>query len=188
MVIDALYKKYFQKSKIFIYPLLGIKRGTSVVPSETYLAWNDKVNSEDMKLVCIYETRTDLEYLQFEKNVLLKHNRLDDYVKVDDKKLVVIFNFSDISDDWNNFLNGKYSKISIGTKRRILEFFDKKSGNYAYVESYLFPEKHFETYAKILGVDVNMLISVGELCDKPDLDKENLLIEVADLENIKIIQ
>ena len=102
--------------------------------------------------------------------------------------LKVIFNFSDISDDWNNFLNGKYSKISIGTKRRILEFFDKKSGNYAYVESYLFPEKHFETYARILGVDVNMLISVGELCDKPDLDKENLLIEVADLENIKIIQ
>jgi hypothetical protein len=188
MVIDALYKKYFQKSKIFIYPLLDIKRGTSVVPSETYLAWNDKVNSEDMKLVCIYQTRTDFEYVQFEKKVLLKHNRLHDYIKVNNDKLVVIFNFSDINDDWMYFLNGEYSKINISTKRKILDFFDKKSGNYAYVESYLFPEKHFETYAKILGVDVNMLISVGELCDKPDLYKEKLLIEVADLENIKIIQ
>ena len=188
MVIDALYKKYFQKSKIFLYPILGIKRGTSVVPTETYVSWNDKVNSEDMKLVCIYQTRTDLDYLQFEKNVLLKHNRLEDYVKIDDDKLVIIFNFSDISDDWHNFLNGKYSKISIATKRKILEFFDKKSGNYAYVESYLFPEKHFETYAKILGVDTEILKSVGELCDKPDLEKEKLLIEVADLENIKIIQ
>lgn len=188
MVIDALYKKYFQKSKIFLYPILGIKRGTSVVPSETYVAWNDKVNSEDMKLVCIYETRSDLEYKQFEKNVLLKHNRIHDYIKVDNNKLVIIFNFSDISDDWMHFLNGKYSKMTISTKRKILEFFDKKSGNYAYVESYLFPEKHFETYAKILGADVNMIIAVGELCDKPDLNKEKLLIEVADLENIKIIQ
>jgi hypothetical protein len=51
----------------------------------------------------------------------------------------------------------------------------------------LFPEKHYETYAKILGVDIAMLKSVGELCDKPNLEKENLLIEVADLENIKII-
>lgn len=188
MVIDALYRKYFQKSKIFLYPLLGIKRGTSVVPSETYVAWNKKVNSEDMKLVCIYYTRTDNEYLQFEKNVLLKHNRLVDFVKVDEEKLVITFNFSDLSDDWSYFLEGKYSKMNLNTKRKILEFFDKKSGNYAYVESYLFPEKHFETYAKILGVDAEMLRSVGELCNKPDLDKEKLLIEVADLENIKIIQ
>jgi len=188
MVIDALYRKYFQKSKIFLYPLLEIKRGTSVVPKETYVCWNNTVNSEDMKLVCVYYPRTDSEYLQFEKNILLKHNRLVDLVKVDDETLVVTFNFSDLSDDWFNFLNGKYSKIDIKTKSKILNFFDKKSGNYAYVESYLFPEKHFQTYAKILGVDIEMLKSVGELCDKPDLEKEKLLIEVADLENIKIIK
>lgn len=188
MVIDALYRKYFQKSKIFLYPLLGIKRGTSVVPKETYVCWNNTVHSEDMKLVCVYHSRTDQEYLQFEKNVILKHNRLIDLVKADDNTLVVTFNFSDLSSDWMYFLNGKYSKIDINTKRKILDFFDKKSGNYAYVESYLFPEKHYETYARILEVDVAMLKSVGELCDKPDLDKEKLLIEVADLENIKIIQ
>ena len=69
MVINALYKKYFQKSKIFLYPLLDIKRGTSVVPSETYLSWNDTINSEDMKLICTYHFRTDDEYTKFEKNV-----------------------------------------------------------------------------------------------------------------------
>ena len=188
MVIDALYRKYFQKSKIFLYPLLGIKRGTSVVPSETYVSWNNNVNSEDMKLVCVYSIRTDGEFLQFEKNILLKHNRVHDFVKIDDDKLVITFNFSDLNDDWSCFLEGKYSKMNMNTKRKILDFFDKKSGNYAYVESYLFPEKHFETYARILGVDVEMLKSVGELCNKPDLEKEKLLIEVADLENIKIIQ
>ena len=55
MVIDALYTKYFQKSKIFLYPLLEIKRGTFIVPNETYISWNDKINSEDMQLICIYK-------------------------------------------------------------------------------------------------------------------------------------
>jgi hypothetical protein len=185
MVIDALYRKYFQKSKIFLYPLLDIKRGTSVVPKDTYLSWNDTINSEDMKLVCVYYVRTDQEYLQFEKNVLLKHNRLIDLVKVDDETLVVTFNFSDLSNDWINFLNGKYSKMNTKIKSKILNFFDKKSGNYAYVESYLYPEKHFQTYANLLNVDVEMLKSVGELCNKPDLEKESLLLEVADLKILK---
>jgi hypothetical protein len=51
----------------------------------------------------------------------------------------------------------------------------------------LYPEIHFKDYARILNVDVELLESVGELCDKPDLDKEMLLIEVADLKNIEII-
>jgi hypothetical protein len=187
MALNSVYKKYFQKSKVFLYPILGIKRGVSVVPIETYISWNGYYNSEDMKLICVYDVRLDDEYKNFEKNVLLNHNRLSDYVKVDNQ-LVLTFDLSDLSDDWFNFLNGKYSKIDIKTKSKILNFFDKKSGNYAYVESYLFPEKHFQTYAKILGVDIEMLKSVGELCDKPDLEKEKLLIEVADLENIKIIK
>lgn len=185
MVIDALYRKYFQKSKIFIYPLLDIKRGTSVVPIETYLSWNESLSAEDMKLVCLYHSRADQEYTHFEKNILFKHNRLCDSIKIEDAKTIVTFDFSDLNDDWQKFIEGKYSKMNIKTKRKILDFFDKRSGNYAYVESYLFPEKHFETYAKILNVDVEMLIGVGELCDKPNLEKENLLLEVANLENIE---
>jgi hypothetical protein len=34
-------------------------------------------------------------------------------------------------------------------------------------------------------VNVELLKEVGELCDKPDLNKENLVLEVADLENIE---
>lgn len=188
MVIDALYKKYFQKSKIFIYPLLDIKRGTSVVPSETYLCYNESINSEDMKLVCVYHSRDDQEYLNFEKNVLFKHNRLDDYIKVSENKLIVIFDFSDLTIDWDLFVKGRYSEMDVKIKRKILNFFDKNSGNYAYVESYLFPEKHFKNYARLLNVEESLLKSVGELCSKPDLEKEMLKVEVANLENIKINQ
>jgi hypothetical protein len=187
MVINTLYSKYFQKSKIFLYPLLGIKRGTSVIPDETYLSWNSKYNPEDMKLVCVYKTRTDSEYINFENNFLLKHNRLYDYVKTNDSNSVFIFDFSDYSNDWKCFLNGKYSKLDNKTKNKILDFFEKNSGNYVYVHSFLYPNKWFERYAELLAVDVDLLKEVGELCDKPNFDKENLLIEVANLENLKIL-
>ena len=187
MKVTTLYRKYFQKSKVFLYPLLDIKRGTSIIPSETYLAWNDTVNPEDAKFVCLYPIRTDAEYLHFEKHVLLKHTRLHEFVKVDSQNLIVIFDFSDIKEDWLHFINGRYSQLSEKIKRKILNFFDRNSGNYMYVEGYLYPNIHFEDYAKILDIEVEFLISVGELCDKPDLEKEKLLIIVADLHSTKIL-
>jgi hypothetical protein len=187
MAINALYRKYFQKSKIFIYPLLGIKRGGPATPLETYLAWGDNYTTEDKKLVCVYENRQDIEYLKFEKEVLLKNNRLTDYIRVNDKTSVFIFDFSDLNENWYHIVDGKYSKVNLNLKRNILEYFDKFSGNYIYINSYLFPEKWFERYAEILNVPSTLLIEVGELCDKPDLEKENLQISVANLQKLEIL-
>ena len=55
------------------------------------------------------------------------------------------------------------------------------------MESYLFPEKYFNMYANLLGTSEDFLKSVGELCSKPDLEKENLVAEVINLENKKIL-
>jgi hypothetical protein len=183
MVINALYKKYFQKSKILIYPLLDIKRGTQTVPSETYISWHDVHVPEDKKLICVYETN-ESDYIEFEKNILLKHTRLCNYNKVSSKQSVFIFDFSDLGGDWNHLINGRYSRISDEIKRKIVNFYDKHSGNHVYVTSYMFPEKFFKRYAEILNVPESLLIEVGELCDKPDLEKEKLLIQVANFENV----
>lgn len=183
MALNSVYKKYFQKSKVFLYPLLGIKRGVSVVPVETYFSWEGYYNSEDMKLICVYDIRKDEEYVLFEKNTLLKHNRLSDYIKVN-SQAIFTFDFSDMGDDWFHLINGRYSKISLELKQKILNFFDKYSGNYAYIHSYLIPEKYFSNYAELLDVEPEMLIKVGELCSIPDTAKETLQMEVADLENI----
>jgi hypothetical protein len=184
MALNSIYKRYFQKSKVFLYPLLGIKRGVSVVPVETYICWQGYYTSEDMKLICVYDIRKDDEYKFFEKNTLLSHNRLSDYVKIG-SQAVLTFDFSDLSDDWSHFINGKYSKLNIKLKQKILDFFDKYSGNYAYMHSYLIPEKYFNNYAELLDVDAEILIQVGELCSKPDLDKETLVLEVANLGSIE---
>ena len=183
MVINALYRKYFQKSKIFVYPLLDIKRGTQIVPVETYFAWAEMYNSEDKKLICVYDT-TDDDYNDFESNVLLKHSRLCNYSKLHDNQSVFVFDFVDLGNDWDHMINGRYSKISDDIKRKIVNFFDKHSGNYIYVTSYMFPEKFFKRYAELLDVSPKLLEEVGELCDKPNLDKEMLLTAVANFEEI----
>jgi hypothetical protein len=98
------------------------------------------------------------------------------------------FDFSDLNQDWFHFINGRYSKISLNIKRKIIGFFDQSTGNYIYVYSYLFPEKFFDRYAEILDVPVELLKSVGELCDKPNLEKEKLVLVIADLENSNILE
>ena len=187
MVIDALYKEYFQKSKIFLYPLLDIKKGCCAVPEQTYLSWDVYIKPEDTKLVTVYPARKDDEYIHFEKNVLIKHSRISDYIKITEDKVLITFDFADMSEDWNHFINGRYSMIDIKVKRKILNFFSKNSGNYVYMESYLFPEKYFSLYASLLGTSEELLRNVGELCSKPDLEKENLIATVIDLENKKIL-
>jgi len=183
MALASVYVKYFQKSKVFIYPLLDIKRGVSVTPKETYIIWDNYYTSEDMKLICVYDIRQDEEYKQFEKNTLIKHNRLVDYVTIG-SQIIFVFDFSDLKDDWSHFINGKFSKLNIKIKNKILNFFEKYSGNYVYMQSYLMPEDYFDNYAELLNVNVEILKSTGELCNLPDLEKETLFLKIADLNNI----
>jgi len=185
MVIDALYKNYFQKSKVLLYPLLGLKRGSAAIPEQTYISWEGYIRPEDMKLITIYPNRTDVVYLNFEANTLLKHNRLVDIVELNSAQKLLTFDFSDLSDDWNKFINGQYSKMNTTIKRKIRDHFDKNTGTYVYIDSYLFPEKYFSLYADLLGAPEDLLVQVGELCSKPDLEKENLIAEV--LDNKKIL-
>lgn len=102
MAIKAIYKKYFQKSKIFIYPLLDIKRGTFIIPNETYLNLNDTYSFKDMKLICLYEM-SENKNINLNKEKLLKHNRLFEHIELDNDSNLFIFDFSDLTDDWQSF-------------------------------------------------------------------------------------
>mgnify|MGYP001626851990 CR=1 FL=1 len=172
MAIKSIYSKYFQKSKVFLYPLLGIKRGSKVVPSETYLAWDPFYRTEDIKLICLYHPKEKDEYESFEKKTLLKHTRLIDVKLIDENNKLFIFDFLDIENDWKHVINGKYSKLNPKIKGIIKGFFDVNSANYSYMNSYLYPNKYFYEYADCLGVEEDFLEKVGELCEKPDLEKE----------------
>ena len=184
MALTSIYRKYFQKSRVFVYPLLGIKRGSPVIPEETYLSWNGMHEAEDKKLICLYPKRTDDSFKLFNKNIILNHKRLHNVYDLGEDKIVYVFDFSDLNDDWNKIVNGKYSKVNPSIKNKILNFYDKNTGNYLYVKSYLYPDKYFSEYAEMLGVTESCLKKVGELCSLPDYEKECLMLEYANLEEI----
>jgi len=180
--IDDIYKGYFQKSKVFLYPALGIKKGMSVSPIETYLSWGD-IKPTDNKLICLYHLRDDDEFVSYEEKYLLNNPLFEDYYEIEGDRAIYVFNFDEYEKDFEHIVNARYSQISQNLKNKIRDMYGANSANYTYVKSYLYPEEYWDVYAKILcpdSEDVSGMIArlkeVGELCSKPDDMKENLKI------------
>lgn len=182
--MKGLYKEYFQKSKVFLYPLLGIKKGIRFVPVQTYISYGDRYAECRNKLICLYVLDKDNkdEFELFSEVFLensefyLNHELIDTYNRI------YIFDLKPFKTDYAKFLKGKYSKFRKKTKDLIMKFFGEHSSTSQYIESYLFPEYYWEDYAEFLAISEKDLEKVGELCSLPDLNKENL---VEDLEILK---
>lgn len=187
MVIESLYTDYFQKSKAFMYPVLGVKRGSSVTPIETYMSWVGHYSLEDMRLICNYHMREDIEFINFEKFTLRSSPYYESFHYLDDDSGLYIFDMSKFKSDWFYLLSGKYSKFSEKHKKTIRTFFGNNSSSSVYINSFLNPKKYFDIYAKLLDEPKELLESVGELCSIPDLEKETFVATVKDLDRRSII-
>lgn len=182
-MIDRLYKDYIQKSRIFIYPLLDIKKGSDAVPLESYISWQGIYAEKDRKFICVYHLRDDDTFKRFEKLKLVSNKLFDSYYETEDNRSVYVFDLKPYSEDLDKFISGKYSSLSAETKNKILKFFMNSKSNYHHINSYLNPEIYYEVYSKLLGVNESILRAVGELCSKPDLEKETL---IANLKSIPL--
>ena len=177
-MVNRVYDEYIQKSRIFIYPLLDIKKGSEAVPIESYVSWTGVFDSSEMKYVCIYHLRDDDTFKRFEKVKLTGNKLFHAYYETVDGNGAYVFDMSEYKSDWNHFIDGKYTLLSSNTKNAILKFFMTNKSNYHQINSYLNPEIYFEQYANLLNVSEKLLRDVGELCSKPDLDKETLIAEI----------
>jgi len=185
MKIVSMYKEYFQKSQVFLYPALEIKRGVSVTPVKTHMSWEGRYKPEDGMLCCLYHLREDEDFKMFERVKLRGNKYFHEFIQVAEKQGVYVFNLQPMIKDWNSVLTGKYSKISKEHKKAIGAYFGHKSAHLPYIESFLFPEKYFKLYSDLSGIEEEVLRSVGELCDLPDMEKETLTISVSNLEIVK---
>lgn len=183
MKMKDIYTRYFQKSATFLYPILGMKKSKHPKPRQTYITWGDKISVNDRVLICLYDRDDTDEWLRFEANVLMTHPMLMDSVIVDDEQILYLFDFNvpNSKEDFDNFVNGKYSKISDNGKKLITDYFGIHSAEWIYIESYIHPHKYFKIYADILKVDVNEIKKVGELCDKYNSQKENCSVIINQL-------
>ena len=172
--MGPIYTDYFQKSKVFLYPLLQLKKGLTYVPKQTYIAMEHMHSPEDYRLLCEYHVKMSENFDKFCNTYIKNHPRFDEYIDIGDNKHVFIFDFISFKNDFNKFLVGKYSQFSLNSKMIILDFFsDGRSSDY--IEAFLSPENYHEDYADELNVDVKIIESVFELCSLPDINKETLI-------------
>ena len=180
-MIDNLYNKYFQKSRSFLYPALGIQKNSPFTPSGTYISLPGKYGAEDLKLIVSFRPDNTQEFLDFETQMLTGNPLFEESFKIREY-VIYVFDFDVYQNDWFHFLTGKYSKLSAVLKKAIKTYYGDKSSEYQYIDSYLYPEKYYDVYAKLLDVDSKDLKQIGELCDPWDMDKETLKIPVENLE------
>lgn len=154
-------------------------------PVQTYISMGDGIiKPEDSKLICVFDKVISAEFQGFEKKSLLGNTFFKDYFKNEDQG-VYIFDLKDRNRDWLAFLSGKYSEISDDLKMEIRDYFGKNSNEYEYIDTYLYPDKYFKLYAKLLHIEEEVLKNVGELCDRYDPVKENLKLFQNNFELLK---
>ncbi|GAB4052801.1 hypothetical protein [Spirosoma litoris] len=187
LIIDRLYSRYFQKSRGFIYPLLDLSRHLAFQPHQVYIEWSPMdISVRDHKLIAVFAYEDDEPGWQLYMNeLLLKHPYLADMYLLDDAKLAFVFDLSEYGSDIDLFWEGKYSKLSPFCKIMVRNFYGIGTPEWAYMESFLEPEKHFVTYAALIEVEEAVLRATGELCDPPNHIKETLLTTVSYMTPLK---
>ena len=175
--MNNVYTQYFQKSKVFLYPLLKLKKGIDFVPIETYICWDGVYSKEDFKFLCVYHCERDDKFKKFESKYLSNHKMLENIIFLSENRQLYVFDLSKYKYDFKRFVEGKYSKFSIGTKNLILNYFGTAGNISEYITSFLDPEPYHETYADALQVSVESIHDVYEVCSIPDLEKETLKAE-----------
>lgn len=179
-MITSLHAEYFSKSRVFLYPMLDIKRDFSIKPIKTYTAWKGKYDHQDCKLICLYDLRDDQQFLRFEKIKLLGSPYFEEFHESLNKVGVYVFDFSKLKKDWDCYINGKYSQFSPELKTAVQKHFEKSNFKY-HVDSFLNPKNYYEVYSDLLKCDIKALKDVGELCSKPDLELECVDIPIKQL-------
>jgi hypothetical protein len=180
-MIDTLYKKYFQKSRSFLYPALGIPR-SSYAPIQTFVGLEGKILPTDRKLVCLFQHEQTAKYEEFENKLLYSNPLFMDCDIHPGEPSLYIFDYELHDEDWDIFLTGRYSRLSEPFKNAVKIYYGESSPEYEYMDTYLYPEKYFDLYSKLLEVPKEIVASSGELCDAFNPEKEKLVFSTKILE------
>lgn len=174
--MNDTFSNYFQKSIVFLYPLLDMKNSYMYTPVETYICWENVYTISDKKLICRYNTDVTRSFKNFERKFVMPNKYLEDIIYLN-KCIIYIYDMNDFNEEYINFLKGKYSHFKENYKQKINKYYSKQNGNNESVDSYLYPVEYHEVYADKLNVDIKIIMDTFELCSKPDLDKETLKLE-----------
>jgi hypothetical protein len=196
-MITQLYTAYFQKSRSFLYPLLGLDRESAYQPEGVYLglvtaepgAEGRKIiyTPEDRKLLVVFPALAQTyDWLFYRQQVLAHHSLAEHQLELDDERLLVVFNMEGFEREYAQFLEGRYSTFSDPHKRAISSFYGVHTPEWAYMHAFLFPDGYYRQYALLLYDRPSdqekcerQLRENVELCDRYDPEKESFYVELS---------
>jgi len=173
-MIKSAYKKYFQKSRTFLFPFLGYKKSEHPFV-QTFVCLDGMYSEKDYKLICKFYDVDYQSFAEFEEKRIYEHPFLERIISNNEENLYV-FDCSSIQEDWDLFLQGKYSKFSEELKYSIIFYYGVDTPEYPYISSFLYPERYHRIYSELLDVDLDVLKDVHELCDKYDKYREKYVL------------
>lgn len=188
MKLTSLYNKYFQKSKVFLFPLTGLRKKDDFNPSFCGLSLDGIYTFSDLKLIVVYDIPSNPKQFYTFLNKKVKKSTIYEthFLNNDKTKEIVIFDLKIYKKELVHFYNGQYSKLSKHVKKSIMNYYGYDTTAWILIESYLNPESYFEDYAVLLGVSVRDIKTVGQLCDEPNLEKETIKLELNDETNVSL--
>lgn len=173
-----LYDKYFQKSYTFLFPITRISKNSRFNPLGTYIALDGIYKFEDCKLICLYKHDNDSVWNKFKYYNFTVNVKFEKEIVLDEYRSLIIFDLSEFKEDYEFFLQGKYSKFSDTLKQILKDFYKPTSPEWFYIDSFINPAKYFDIYSKLLETDIRVIKEVGELCNKYNEDKEHYTIKI----------
>ncbi len=172
---------YIQKSKLFLLPLIEVKRDPFIRPINTYI--RDGIFTEnDFRLILPFERDESSEFYYYEKELLDSPCLDTDNYYETAKYQVYVYNLSKYAEDYKKFIDGKYTTFSNPVKTLVNIQWGKinkgKFHPHPRIESYLNPsEGTYERMSAELGIKLEDLKNVGELLDPPNIELETFKIE-----------
>jgi hypothetical protein len=182
-MIPHIYKNYYQKSKTFLFPALGIKKGPHTTPIDSYISWNPHISAADKKLICLYDLANPFHEKTAIDSFYCNPLFIDYFENKAEQRRVYIFDMDIFHEDFDHFLTGRYSCLSNPLKTYIANYFGRNSPEYQYVQTFLYPWMFYDLYSNLLNINVELLYEVGELTDRYDPEKENLKLFVKSLQS-----
>lgn len=153
-MINILRKEYWNRADAFLLPLTGLRKDDKFDP-RSFLFWNDNT-IYDYKLTLSYDNSDPEQCLTFCKKyvfpILDRNSYILENYDIKDRTIFVL-DMSDWADDINQFLAGKYSKLSKSAKDTIERFhtFDKDKIP-IHIYAILYPNTPMEVLGSISGI------------------------------------
>jgi len=175
--MKSVFANYFQKSKVFLYPLIDMKKNYKYTPIETYVRWENVFKLSDKKLICEYKVKPSKAFKSFQDKYIAPNKYLEDIIYITENQMVCVYDLTKYEEEFVHFIKGEYSKFKDLSKEKIFFFYREEGKKNKYIDSYLYPKAYHKLYAEDLDVDISIIEDTYELCNKPDLEKETLNVK-----------